>query len=103
MHVKTGDKVQVLTGKDKGKIGTVLAVFPKKNRVIVEGVNIQKKHRKPRTMQDLGGILETEGTIHASNVLLYDETVKRGVRTKKEIKDGKKVRVSVKSDTHFDK
>lgn len=103
MHVKTGDKVQVLTGKDKGKIGTVLQVLPKLNKVVVEGVNIQTKHQKPQSMTQAGGILKSEGPIHASNVLLYDEKVGRGVRTKTEIVDGKKIRVSVKSETRFDK
>ena len=77
MHVKTGDKVQVIAGKDKGAVGTVLAAFPKENRVIVEGVNIQVKHSKPRGMNQPGGRTETEGKIHASNVLLYDEKRRR--------------------------
>lgn len=102
MHVKTGDTVQVMTGKDKGKIGKVLQAFPQENRVIVENVNIQKHHRKPRSMQDQGGIIESEGKIDASNVLLYDEKEKRGVRTRIEMQDDKKVRVSVKSGTKFD-
>ncbi|MCI6157273.1 MAG: 50S ribosomal protein L24 [Peptoniphilaceae bacterium] len=103
MHVKTGDKVQVIAGKDKGMVGEVLRVFPKENRVIVRDVNIQTKHRKPQGMNQPGGLIKAEGSIHASNVLLYDEAVKRGVRTKKEISGDKKVRVSVKSDTKFDK
>lgn len=102
MHVKTGDTVQVMTGKDKGKVGKVLQAFPKENRVIVENVNIQKHHRKPRSMEDAGGIIESEGKIHASNVLLYDDKEKRGVRTKTEVVNGKKIRVSVKSGTKFD-
>lgn len=103
MHVKTGDTVQVMTGKDKGKVGKILQAFPKENRVIVENVNVQKHHKKPRGVNEPGGIVESEGRIHASNVLLYDEKVKKGVRTRKEIRNGKKVRVSTKSDTVFDK
>lgn len=103
MHVKTGDKVQVITGKDKGKVGVVLKAFPAENRVIVEGVNVQKKHQKPAGMNKPGGIVESEGPIDASNVLLYDSSVKRGVRTRVEIVDGKKVRVSTKSGERFDK
>jgi large subunit ribosomal protein L24 len=69
VHVKTGDEVVVLTGKDKGKRGKVKAVLPDKNRVVVEGVNMVKRHRKPgpRVMQ--GGIIEQEAPIHASNVM----------------------------------
>ncbi len=103
MHVKTGDTVQVMTGKDKGKVGKILQAFPKENRVIVEKVNVQKHHKKPRGANEPGGIVESEGRINASNVLLYDEKVKKGVRTRMEIKNGKKVRVSTKSDTVFDK
>ena len=102
MHIKKGDKVQVISGKYKGQVGEVLQVFPKENRVIVKDVNMQVKHQKPRSMQEPGGIIHREGAIHASNVLLYDEAAKRGVRTHTEIKDGKKVRVSTKSDTRFD-
>mgnify|MGYP002719286975 CR=1 FL=1 len=103
MHIKTGDKVQVIKGKDRGKVGKVLVSFPKENRVIVEGVNIQVKHQKPTQANQQGGIIEREGAIHASNVLLYDEKLGRGVRTRTEVKDGKKVRVSAKSGNRLDK
>lgn len=103
MHVKTGDKVQVTVGKDRGKVGVVLKAFPQKNQVIVEGVNIQVKHRKPKSMNDPGGRIESEGPINASNVLLYDEKLQRGVRTRVENVNGKKVRVSVKSGEQLDK
>lgn len=102
MHIKKGDKVQVRVGKYKGKVGEVLQVFPKENRLIVKDVNVQKKHRKPRSVNEPGGLIESEGPIHASNVLLYDEKVGRGVRTGIELVDGKKVRVSKKSDSRFD-
>ncbi|MDD7593375.1 MAG: 50S ribosomal protein L24 [Peptoniphilaceae bacterium] len=102
MHIKKGDKVQVIAGKYKGKVGEVLQVLPKENRVVVKDVNILTKHRKPRSMNDPGGLIKSEGPIHASNVLLYDEKAGRGVRTHIEFKDGKKIRVSSKGDTRFD-
>lgn len=103
MHIKTGDKVQVIKGKDRGKVGKVLVAFPKENRVIVEGVNVQVKHQKPTKANQQGGIVEREGAIHASNVLLYDEKLGKGVRTRTEVQNGKKVRVSVKSGNKLDK
>ena len=68
MFVKTGDKVKVITGKDKGKEGIVLSVNVKKNRVVVKGVNKIKKHQKPSQTNANGGVVESEGSIHASNV-----------------------------------
>jgi len=103
MHIKTGDKVQIIKGKDKGKVGEVLVALPKKNKVIVEGVNVQIKHQKPTSATQQGGIVEREGAIDASNVLLYDEKLGRGVRTRTEVQDGKKVRVSTKSGNKLDK
>lgn len=103
MHIKTGDKVQIIKGKDRGKVGKVLVALPKKNRVIVEGVNVQIKHQKPTSATQQGGIVEREGAIDASNVLLYDEKLGRGVRTRTEVQDGKKVRVSTKSGEKLDK
>lgn len=103
MHIKTGDKVQVIKGKDKGKVGTVLEALPSKNKVVVEGVNVQIKHQKPTSATQHGGIIEREGAIDASNVLLYDEKLGRGVRTRTELVDGKKVRVSTKSGEKLDK
>lgn len=103
MKIKTGDTVQVMTGEDKGKVGKVLAAFPKENRIIVKDVNIQTKSKKPTSMEDPGGIIKREGKIHVSNVLLYDTKEKRGVRTKMENRNGKKVRISVKSGEAFDK
>lgn len=68
MKVKVGDKVKVLAGKDKGKEGRVLVTLKKKDRVVVEGINIVKKHLKPGRTNETGGILETENPIHVSNV-----------------------------------
>lgn len=102
MHVKTGDKVQVIAGKYKGMTGKVLKAMPKENRVIVQGVNIQTKHQKAQGMETPGGLIKREGPIDASNVLLYDADAKRGVRTRVEERDGKKVRVSTKTGKVLD-
>lgn len=103
MHIKTGDKVQVISGKDKGTVGKVLVAFPKENKVIVEGVNIQVKHKKPRSAQEQGGIVKSEGKIDASNVLLFNEKLGRGVRTRIEFDGDKKVRVCTKTGEKLDK
>ena len=96
MHVKTGDTVIVVSGakdKDKNKKAKILKVFPKTNRIIVEGVNMRKKHMKPTQEMQQAGIIDQEGTIDASNVLLYCEKCKKGVRFgHKVLADGKKVR-----------
>lgn len=90
MKVKVGDNVKVLTGKDKGKEGNVLYTLRKKDRVVVEGVNIVKKHMKPSRMNETGGILEVENPIHVSNVKVL--TAKENKKTKevKEVKTEKK-------------
>ena len=72
MHVKKGDKVMVISGKDKGKTGVILAAYPKKDRVLVEGVNIVKKHSKPSQVNPQGGIISQEAPIHVSNVMPID-------------------------------
>lgn len=97
MFIKTGDKVKVITGKDKGKEGVVKAVFPKKNRVTVEGVNIMKKHQKPSTVEPNGGILEIEASVDVSNVMLIDASTGEPTRVGYKVEDGKKVRVSKKT------
>ncbi len=95
--IKTGDQVVVLTGKDKGSKGTVIKIIKDKDRVIVEGVNMIKKHVKPSTENPQGGIVEKEAPIHISNVALVDPKTGEPTRVGYEIKDGKKVRVSKKS------
>lgn len=103
MRVKSGDTVVVVTGKDKGKSGKVLQVLPKKERVIVEGVNMIKKHQKPNAKAQQGGIIEMEAPIHVSNVMLYDPKAKTGTRVSyRKLEDGKKVRVSVKTGELLD-
>ena len=96
MHIKTGDKVKVIAGKDKGKEGAVLQALPKADRVVVEGVNVVKKHRKA-TQQNEAGILEQEAPIHVSNVQLIDPKSGKATRVGVKTVDGKKVRVAKKS------
>ncbi|WP_046180682.1 50S ribosomal protein L24 [Domibacillus tundrae] len=103
MHVKKGDKVMVITGKDKGKTGVILAAFPKKDRVLVEGVNIVKKHAKPSQLNPQGGILSQEAAIHVSNVMLLDPKTNEPTRVGYKEVDGKKVRVAKKSGETLDK
>ena len=102
MHIKKGDKVQIISGEYKGHVGEVLTAFPKTNRVIVEGANVQIKHQKATTMGGESGRLEQNGPIDASNVLLYSEELKKGVRTGIVYENGKKVRKSKKTDEKFD-
>lgn len=103
MHVKKGDKVMVITGKDKGKTGVILAAFPKKDRVLVEGVNIIKKHMKPNQDNPQGGIISQEAAIHVSNVMIIDPKSGEPTRVGYKIEDGKKVRVAKKSGELLDK
>ena len=102
MHIKKGDKVQIISGEFKGHVGEVLQAFPKTNRVIVEGANVQVKHQRAMQMGGESGRLEQEGPIDASNVLLYSEELKKGVRTGIVYEDGKKIRKSKKTDEKFD-
>ena len=98
-HVRRGDLVVVTKGKDKGKRGKVLKVLG--TRVIVEKINLVKRHTKPSAQHQQGGIVEKEGTISISNVLLWDDKLGRGTRTRFAVEDGVKVRVGVKSGTKF--
>ncbi len=103
MRIKKGDTVVVIAGKDKGKTGKVLQALPKEDRVIVEGVNMVKKHQKPTQAMQQGGIIEKEAPIHVSNVMIYDSKAKSGTRVKyKVLEDGNKVRVSVKTGETID-
>ena len=111
LHVKTGDTVIVISGRskdllrnekstqtgDKGKIGKVLKVFPKTGKIIVEGVNIKKRHIKPNAMNPQGEVVEREMPIFSSKVMLWDGAAGKPTRIRKEIRDGKKVRISVVS------
>lgn len=103
LHVKKDDTVMVITGKDKGKKGRVIAAYPRENRVLVEGVNMVKKHQKPNQQNPQGGILNQEAPIHVSNVMLIDP--KSGQPTRigyKVLDNGQKVRVAKKSGEVID-
>ncbi len=98
MHVVKNDTVKILTGKYRGKTGKVLKVFPDQNRLIIEGVNIIKKHTKPSQKNPQGGIIEKESTIHISNVMVIDPKTNEPTRVGyKFLEDGTKVRISKKS------
>jgi len=96
MKIQKGDEVVVLTGKDKGTKGEVLQVLPRENRVIVQGVNVVKKHSKP-TQFSSGGIIQKEMSIHASNVAVTDPKSGEATRVGYKIEDGKKTRIARKS------
>ncbi|HET7615933.1 MAG TPA: 50S ribosomal protein L24 [Bacillales bacterium] len=102
MHVKKGDKVQVISGKDKGKQGVILQALPKKERVIVEGVNIVKKHAKPSQANPQGGIVDQEAPIHVSNVMPLDPKSDEPTRVGYKIENGTKVRIAKKSGQALD-
>ncbi|MBE6030710.1 MAG: 50S ribosomal protein L24 [Clostridiales bacterium] len=101
MKIKKDDVVVVITGKDKGKKGKVLRAIPEKNRVVVEGVNVQTKHQK-QTRTAKAEIRHIEGPIDASNVMLYDKKADAPVRVGYKIENGKKVRVSKKTGAVID-
>jgi large subunit ribosomal protein L24 len=102
LHVKVGDTVQVITGKDKGQVGKVAQIFAKTSKVIVEGVNIQTKHQKPQDEGQTGQIITREAPIHSSNVMLYSEKQKTVSRVCYTMKDGKKVRMLKKTGEILD-
>ena len=102
MKLKQGDKVVVIAGKDKGKEGKIIKTLKDENKVIVEKVNIAHKHIKPQGGNN-GEIIEIERPIHASNVMIVDPKTKKATRIGHEInKDGKKIRVSRKSNEKLD-
>jgi large subunit ribosomal protein L24 len=108
MKVRKDDQVKVISGKDRGKTGRVLRTDPKRERVYVEGMNIQKRHTKPRTLRDtqraqeLGGIVEAEGPIHVSNVMLLDPKSGDPTRVSVKREGARRVRVAKKSGTELD-
>ncbi|MBQ2099590.1 MAG: 50S ribosomal protein L24 [Lachnospiraceae bacterium] len=110
LHVKVGDLVEVISGKDAGKNqsehkrGRVQVAIPSKGRVIVEGVNIVTKHQKARSMQDVGGIIKREAPIDASNVMLVCSKCNKATRLgHKILEDGTRVRVCKKCGETFDR
>ena len=103
IKIKKDDKVKIIAGKDKGKVGKVLKVNAKKNRLLVENINIVKRHTKPNPQNRQGGILESEAPIHWSNVMLMCNKCIEPVRVKsKTLDDGKKVRICRKCDEIID-
>ena len=98
LNIKKNDQVVVIAGKDKGKTGKILRVFPKRNRVIVEHINLSKKAQRRTQENQQGGFLEIEMSIHRSNVMLVDKKTNRSTRIGVSIlKDGTKVRIAKKS------
>jgi large subunit ribosomal protein L24 len=103
-RVRKGDTVIVVAGKERGKRGRVLRVIPEKGRVVVERINMVKKHQRPTQRIRQGGIIEREGAIHLSNVMLVDPTSGKPSRTGvRVLGDGKKVRIAKKSGEIIDK
>lgn len=103
LHIKKGDTVMVTTGKDKTKTGKVLQILSKKDGVLVEGLNIVKRHTRARG-NETGGIVEKEAPIHISNVLLYCGKCAKPVRSRVNVlDDGKKARICAKCGEAFDK
>ena len=98
LNVSKGDTVRVMRGDDKGREGKVLRVFPTNGRILIEGINIVKKHRKARTAEDQSGIFEAPAPVHSSNVMLIDSKTGEPTRTKARVDDdGTKERVGVRS------
>ena len=101
MQIRKNDSVMVIAGKERGKTGKVLRVLLDKDAVIIERTNMVKRHTKPTQKNPQGGIVDKEGSVHASNVQLFDSKTNRGTRTKTVTEGDKKVRVGVKSGTKF--
>ena len=95
--IKKGDTVVVLSGKDKGRTGEVVKAMPKEGKVIVSGINVHARHRKPDQTNPQGGIERKEAPLHVSKVALEDPKTGRPTRVRFEVRDGKKVRVAARS------
>jgi large subunit ribosomal protein L24 len=108
MRIRSDDQVQVMAGKDRGKRGRVLRVETKHDRVYVEGLNMVKRHMKPQQVRDtqrsqtVGGVIEREGPIHVSNVMLIDPADGKPTRIGVERENGKPFRVAKRSGTRID-
>ncbi len=101
MKIKKGDKVVVITGRDKGKEGEVIKAMPSEHKVVVQGINLVKKHQRP-TQETAGGIITKEAAIDVSNVALIDPKSGKATRIGTTVKDGRKVRVAKKSGEIID-
>ena len=108
MKIKTGDNVIIIAGKDRGKTGTVLSVDRKKDRVYVEGLNMVKHHKRPQQVADtqqgttVGGVIEAEGPLHVSNVMLLDPEDQKPTRIGSKLVEGRKVRIAKRSGKQLD-
>ena len=108
LRIRRDDTVKVISGKDRGKTGRVLRVDPRRQRVYVEGLNIQKRHQRPRTLRDtqrsqeLGGVIEREGPIHVSKVMLLDPSTNEPTRVGVSREDGRRKRVARRSGEAID-
>jgi large subunit ribosomal protein L24 len=96
-RIRAGDEVQLIAGKDRGKKGKVLQVWPKDDKVLVEGLNMVKRHTKPRPPAEPGGVIEKPAPVHISNVMLLDPKDNAPTRVRIEVQDGVRVRVAVRS------
>lgn len=97
MKVRKGDTVIVTTGKDRGKSGTVIRALPKTNQVLIDGINIAKRHQRPRRQGQKGQIIERAFPVHVSNVAFKDAKTGKATRVGYKVEDGKKVRIAKKS------
>jgi large subunit ribosomal protein L24 len=102
LKIRKGDRVVVLSGKDKGKHGEVTRAMPKLGKVIVSGVNVATRHVKPSQADPQGGLKRSEAPLHVSKVALEDPKTGKATRVRFEVKDGKKVRVAVRSGETID-
>jgi large subunit ribosomal protein L24 len=108
LKVRSGDQVQVMAGKDRGKTGRILRVEPANERVYVEGLNMVKRHMRPQQVADtnrgptVGGVIEREGPIHVSNVMLLDPKDNKPTRVGVQRENGKRYRVAKRSQTRLD-
>lgn len=99
--IKKEDNVMIMSGKDRGKTGKVVQVLTKKGRVVVEGLNMVKKHQKPAPNRE-GGIIDMEAPVHTSNVMVIDPSDNKPTRVGFEVRDGSKLRVSRRTGTVLD-
>lgn len=101
-RIRKGDEVVIITGKDKGKTGTVLEVLPGEDRVIVENLNMIKRHTRPRPPEEPGGVIDKPAPIHLSNVALIDPKENLPTRVRYEMKGDEKVRIAARSGAKID-
>jgi large subunit ribosomal protein L24 len=108
MRIRTDDRVKVISGKDRGKTGRVLRTEPARDRLYVEGINIQKRHQRPQSLRDtqraqeIGGVIEVEGPVHVSNVMLLDPKTNDPTRVGYTREGGMRKRIAKKSGTEID-